>query len=322
MAPQIIFGTAGLGMDKTAFQDASSVTHLLRTLQDLGISRLDTGARYPPLSPGRSEQLLGEARELSRDFIVDTKVYTDTKKDGSGDLTLEAISKSADGSLQRLQRPEGVNVLYIHRADPATPLEEQIQGFAEQIEKGHCKAWGVSNVRPEVLEKMLQLCEQNGWPKPSYYQGTYNVISRGMETKLWPILQAHNVKFVAFWAMAAGFLTGNFVNGKHAGTRMGDDNPLGKQMQTMYKSQDMLDAVKNFDTQTRALGLTPLEVSVRWIFHHSKLMDDDCVLLGASKIEQIVENVAFIQKGPLPDDVLPLVEELWDSVQETRSEVI
>ncbi|KAI0537562.1 putative oxidoreductase [Xylaria digitata] len=322
MAPQIIFGTAGLGMGKTAFQDASSVTHLLRTLQDLGISRLDTGARYPPLDPGRSEQLLGEARELSRDFVVDTKVYTDATKDGSGDLTLETISKSADGSLQRLQRPEGVNVLYIHRADPATPLEEQIQGFAEQIAKGHCKTWGVSNVRPEVLEKMLQLCEQNGWPKPSYYQGTYNVISRGMETKLWPILQAHNVKFVAFWAVAAGFLTGNFVNGQHSGTRMGDDNPLGKQIQKMYGSQDVLDAVKKFDTETKALGLAPLEVSVRWIFHHSKLTDDDYVLLGASKVEQIVENVAFIRKGPLSDDVLPLVEELWDSIKETRGEVI
>ncbi|TGJ83871.1 hypothetical protein E0Z10_g4874 [Xylaria hypoxylon] len=302
MAPQIVFGTAGLGMNKTAFQDASSVKNLLRTLQDLGISRLDTGARYPPLNPGRSEQLLGEARELSRDFVIDTKVYTDATKDGSGDLTPEAISKSADGSLQRLQRPEGVNVLYIHRADPTTPLEEQIQGFVEQIAKGHCKT--------------------NGWPKPSYYQGTYNVISRGMETKLWPILQAHNIKFVAFWAMAAGFLTGNFVNGQHGGTRMGDDNPLGKQIQKMYGSEDVLDAVKRFDTGTRALGLTPLEVSVRWIFHHSKLTDDDCVLLGASKVEQIIENAASIRKGPLSDDVLPLVEGLWDSVKESRSEVI
>ncbi|KAI0428275.1 putative oxidoreductase [Xylaria sp. FL1042] len=322
MAPQIIYGTAGLGLDKTAFQDVDSVEYLLQTLQDLGINRLDTGARYPPLNPGRSEQLLGEARELSRDFVIDTKVYTDAQKDGSGDLTLEAISKSVDGSLQRLQRPEGVNVLYIHRADPTTPLEEQIQGFAEQIAKGHCKTWGVSNMPPEVLEKILHLCEQNAWPKPSYYQGTYNVISRGMETKLWPILQAHNMKFVAFWAVAAGFLTGNFVNGQHAGTRMGDDNPLGKQLQRMYGSEDVLNAVKTFDAETRALGLTPLEVAVRWIFHHSKLTDDDCVVLGASKVEQIVESVAFVRKGRLADHVLPLVEELWGSVKESRGEVI
>ncbi|KAI1276425.1 putative oxidoreductase [Xylaria sp. FL0933] len=322
MAPHIVFGTAGLGLDKTSFQDVGSVEHLLRTLRDLGISRLDTGARYPPLNPGRSEQLLGEARELSRDFVIDTKVYTDAQKDGSGDLTREAISKSVNGSLQRLRRPEGVNVLYIHRADPTTPLEEQIQGFAEQIAKGHCKTWGVSNVPLEMLETMLRLCEQNGWPKPSYYQGTYNVISRAMETKLWPTLRAHNIRFVAYWAVAAGFLTGNFVNGQHAGTRMGDDNPLGKQLQRMYGSEDVLNAVKKFDAETRALGFTPLEVAIRWIFYHSKLGDEDCVLLGASRVEQIVENVAFVRKGPLADHVLPLVEELWDGVKQSRGEII
>ncbi|KAI3320644.1 putative oxidoreductase [Xylariaceae sp. AK1471] len=322
MAPQIIFGTAGFGMEQTAFQDVDSVKNLLRTLQGLGVSRLDTGARYPPLNPGRSEELIGEARQLSRDFVIDTKVYTDTRTDGSGDLTPEAIAKSVDGSLQRLKLPEGVNVLYIHRADPATPLEEQIQGFAEQIAKGHCRTWGVSNVPPPVLEKMLQLCDQNGWPKPSYYQGIYNVISRGMETKLWPILRAHNMKFVAYWAAAAGFLTGNFVNGQHAGTRMGDKHSLGKHIQRMYGTEDVLNAVRKFDTETRANGLTPLEVSVRWIFHHSKLRDDDCVLLGASKPEQVIENVASIRKGPLPEHLLPIAEELWESVKGSRGDVM
>lgn len=140
MSPQFIFGTAGFGMDQTEFQTLESVKSLLSTLQTLGIKRLDSGARYPPLSPGRSESLIGAARELSRDFAVDTKVYTDTRTDGSGDLTREAVQKSVTGSLRRLQRPEGINVLHIHRADPSTPLEEQIQAFNEQIEQGHCKA--------------------------------------------------------------------------------------------------------------------------------------------------------------------------------------
>ncbi|KAJ8110208.1 hypothetical protein ONZ43_g5932 [Nemania bipapillata] len=322
MSPQMIFGTGGLGMDLTEFQDVESVKAALQVFKGLGITRLDTAARYPPLNPGKSEQLLGEALELSRDFAVDTKVYTDTKTNGGGDLTRTAIAKSVDASLKRLQRPEGVNVLYVHRADPATPLEEQIQGFVDQIANGHCKAWGVSNVSPDMLEEMLQLCELKGWPKPSYYQGTYNVISRAMETKLWPILQAHNIKFVAFWALATGFLTGKFVNGQHAGTRLGDDNPLGKAMQKMYGQEEVMRAVKKFDTETRALGLTPLEVSIRWIFYHSKLTDDDGVLLGASKVEQIVENVASIKKGPLSDAACLLVEELWETVKETRDNVM
>ncbi|KAI1121748.1 putative oxidoreductase [Nemania abortiva] len=323
MAPQIIFGTSTLGMDGSALQDANSVKFLLQTLRGLGITRLDTAARYPPRNLGRAEELLGEARELSHDFVIDTKVYTDTKKkDGSGDLTRNAISKSVGESLERLQRPKGVNVLYAHRADPSTPLNEQIQGFMGQITTSHCKAWGVSNVPPKMLEEMLELCEKKGWPKPSYYQGTYNVISRGMETKLWPILQAHNIKFVAFWVLATGFLTGKFVNGEHAGTRMGDDNPLGKKMQEMYGSEDVLNAVKEFDTGAKALDLTPLEVAVRWTFHNSILTDDDCVLLGASKVEQITETAGFVQKGPLSSKECELVEKLWESVKESRGDVM
>ncbi|KAI1201761.1 putative oxidoreductase [Nemania serpens] len=322
MAPQIIFGTAGLGMEKTAFQDARSVTGLLETLRDLGITRLDTGARYPPLRPGRSEELLGEAREISRDFVIDTKVFTDTKTDGSGDLTVESIAKSAEGSLRRLQRPEGVNILYIHRADPATPLTEQIQGFAEQIAKGHCKAWGVSNVPPPVLEEILQLCEANGWPKPSWYQGTYNVISRGMETKLLPILRSHGMKFVAFWALASGFLTGNLINGNHEGTRLGDDNPLGKHFQKMYGSAEVMESMRKFDVEARAEGFPPLEVAIRWIFHHSRLTDDDAILLGASKTEQLVESVTLARKGPLPEKVVLLAESLWEGLADSRRDII
>lgn len=158
MAPSIIFGTATFGMDLTEFQDVESVKSLLKTLRELNINRLDSGARYPPLNPGRSEQLIGEAKDVSSDFAVDTKVYTDVRTDGSGDLARSVMAESSSASLKRLQRPEGastyqstswlntnlhkrkVNVLYAHRADPQTPLEEQIQGFNEQISEGHCKA--------------------------------------------------------------------------------------------------------------------------------------------------------------------------------------
>ena len=108
MAPQLIFGTASFGMDLTDFQDAASVTSLLKTLQELKIHRLDSGARYPPMKPGRAEELIGETKELSRDFIIDTKVYTDVQKDGGGDLTSEAIDQSLRASLHRLEKADGV----------------------------------------------------------------------------------------------------------------------------------------------------------------------------------------------------------------------
>lgn len=109
MSPQLIFGTASFGMDMTDFQDAASVQRLLEVLQELGIQRLDSGARYPPLNPGKAEELLGATRKLSRNFTIDTKVYTDTQTNGGGDLTSAAIAKSIEASLQRLKAVDGVS---------------------------------------------------------------------------------------------------------------------------------------------------------------------------------------------------------------------
>ena len=113
MAPQLIFGTASFGMDLTDFQDVTSVTSLLNTLQELDIHRLDSGARYPPMKPGRAEELIGETKELSRNFVVDTKVYTNVQTEGSGDLTSEAIEQSLHASLHRLERTDGVGLILI-----------------------------------------------------------------------------------------------------------------------------------------------------------------------------------------------------------------
>ena len=108
MPPQLVFGTATFGMDMTEFQDPSTVNPLLETLQQLDLHRLDTGARYPPMKPGMAEELIGETKELSGAFSIDTKVYADVRTDGSGELTATAIERSAIASLERLKRSDGV----------------------------------------------------------------------------------------------------------------------------------------------------------------------------------------------------------------------
>jgi aflatoxin B1 aldehyde reductase len=139
MPPQIIFGTATFGMPPFSFQTPEDVQSLLTTLKSLNIAHLDTAARYPPMNPGKSEELIGQVQELSKEFVVDTKCYTDTKTDGSGDLSTERMDSSVTKSLESLKR-EKVHVLYAHRADPATPLEDQIRTFNEQVSNGRCEA--------------------------------------------------------------------------------------------------------------------------------------------------------------------------------------
>ncbi|KAK3321512.1 putative oxidoreductase [Cercophora scortea] len=325
MSPQLIFGTAGFGDDFSEFQDADSVRDLLVTLQGLGIRRLDTAARYPPFNPGRAEQLIGEARPVSNGFLIDTKAYTSTTSDGSGDLTQDALEKSIAASLERLQQQQGevpVNVLYTHRPDPSTPLEDQIQAFNQQLAQGRCQHWGVSNTPPAMLQDILDLCDRNGWQKPRYYQGCYNLITRGMEKKLLPILRAHGMQFVSYQSLAGGFLTGKLINEEHADTRFGDKNPLGKLFRQAFSGDQLRNALREFDAGVKGEGLTSIEVAVRWIVHHSALGDGDGVILGATKTPQIVQTVSMVEKGPLPPACIKLADALWDAVADIRGELI
>ena len=122
--------------------------------------------------------------------------------------------------------------------------------------------------------------------------------------------------------LAAGFLTGKVVNNEHTGTRFADDNPIGKFAQKLFSAEDLHSAMRNFDTQVKSYDLTSIEVAIRWIAHHSALSDEDGIILGASKTEQVRETVGMIKKGPLPGEVLKLTEDLWGAVKGSRGEII
>ncbi|KAL8720943.1 MAG: hypothetical protein Q9225_002270 [Loekoesia sp. 1 TL-2023] len=143
-----------------------------------------------------------------------------------------------------------------------------------------------------------------------------------METKLLPILRAHNISYNAFRPLAAGFLTAKLVNNEHEGTRLADNNPLGKAAQGLFVAEDLQTAMKRFDVEVRSYNLSSIEVGIRWIAHHSVLGDEDGIIIGASKVEQIRQTVGMIRNGPLPKEVLKVVESFWESVKDSRSEII
>ncbi|KAM0315268.1 hypothetical protein ACHAO8_004034 [Botrytis cinerea] len=283
--PSLIFGAASIGMD---FSTQESVQDALEVLKELNISQIDTAGRYPPTNHGRSEELLGEVGAASQGFSISTKILATQLGYGSGELEASAIKKSLDTSFKRL----GVDQL------------------------------GVSNFPPKLLQEFIQVCEENDFVKPSAYQGDYNLITRGMEKELLPILRAHSMSFFAFRALAAGFLTGNYSAGKSNGTRFSDDHPLGKAFQTLYGAPKLQEAMKDLENALAPLGISGREASLRWIYHHSKLGDGDGIILGASKMSQIRENVKSISAGPLSEEVVQKIEGIWDLLAEDRGGIL
>ena len=132
--PKILFGTATFGM---GFDTTSTVSSVLDTLSSSSITHLDTGARYPPTSGGRSEILIGEAKAAQKGYTIDTKIFS-AAGNGAGELSAEKINASLEASLKRLG-VESVNTLYCHRDDPVTPIEDQARAFDEQFRKGRFK---------------------------------------------------------------------------------------------------------------------------------------------------------------------------------------
>jgi aflatoxin B1 aldehyde reductase len=93
-------------------------------------------------------------------------------------------------------------------------------------------------------------------------------------------------------------------------------------MSKLFGAEELHVGVRKFDAAVREHGLSSAEVAVRWLAHHSALGDEDGIILGASSVEQIVETVGFIKKGPLGEEVVAIAEQLWDGVKGVRGEVI
>ncbi|KAH7099241.1 aflatoxin B1 aldehyde reductase-like protein [Auriculariales sp. MPI-PUGE-AT-0066] len=299
--PHLIFGGASLGLPGTEFDSPSAVTMLLERLAAHGVRTIDTAPRYPPTNPERSETLLGAAQAAASGFTIDTKLAFDfATRTGHGESV--AVAASANASLARLNAPR-VRTMYFHvKALKAL----QAAGKIEQV--------GVSNFSPDQVRDFVRACEENDGEtvKPKLYQGEYNLIDRGMETELLPLLREHGIAFVAYRALAAGFMTGNFVPGETAkeGTRFSDAHPLGKLVQSLYSAPRYAQAWEMFSSALEHHGITPPEAGLRWICYHSALGNDDSVILGTSKIAYLEANIEAIEKGPLPSDLVEVLNRI------------
>ncbi|KAI0395383.1 Aldo/keto reductase [Xylariaceae sp. FL0594] len=305
--PQLIFGGASLG---DAFATADEVSAVLETLKSAGISRVDTAARYPPTSPNASERLLGETGAASKGFSIDTKVFCPNTPEGH--LAPDRIQASIKDSYGRLKLGDKkLNTLYCHRPDPTTPLEEQARALHEQHEAGLFDKLGVSNFDSQLLERYMAICEEKGYVKPTVYQGMYNLVTRGIEKTLFPTLRKYNMSFVAYSPLAGGFLNGKLSSGDTQGTRFEAGNAMGQGYRMMFDKKEMHEAIEFLNNTLESKGVSKVEASLRWIAYHSQLRETDGIILGASKVQQIIQNAQAIGQGPLDESIVDAIEEMW-----------
>lgn len=207
---------------------------------------------------------------------------------------------------------------YLHQPDLQHTLLESLQCLHEMVSEGKIKTIGMSNYHASEMDRAFQLCREYNLTPPTVYQGLYNPFNRLIEKELLPVLKRNNCSFVAYNPLAAGLLSGKYQS-------CDQDPPKGR----FRNNQNYLPRFytrENFaalDVLRRACekeNISLIEVSFRWLLRHSALSDTDGVLIGASSLEQLEENlkacaVSASEEG-LPPSVLQAFEEGWELTQE------
>lgn len=296
----LILGTMTFG--ESVF--SPDVKKFINTYLDAGYRELDTAYVY---NEGNCERLLGEAlKEIDRPYTIATKVNPRI----SGRLDGEAAYKQVNESLDRLGR-DCVDIVYLHFPDPATPVISVLEACADLHEQGKFKELGLSNFPAWMVADAWDICDKHGWVKPTIYQGIYNPLTRKAEIELNACLNNYGMRFYAFNPMAGGLLTGRYGRFEDAPT----DGRFTHRpnYQGRYWKKSYFDAVEVIKIAAEKHGITSIEATYRWLAYHSMLNGErgDGILIGASKISHLKQNMEAVEKGPLPDDVLAAFEEAW-----------
>eukprot|EP01112_Ceratiomyxa_fruticulosa_P007863 TRINITY_DN2047_c0_g1_i2.p1 TRINITY_DN2047_c0_g1~~TRINITY_DN2047_c0_g1_i2.p1 ORF type:complete len:314 (-),score=79.23 TRINITY_DN2047_c0_g1_i2:163-1104(-) len=302
--PLVVSGTIGpFFKEELTVEQVQKYFDLLKANH---VTHVDVARGY-----GNAEKNFGQIDFNSQGFIFDTKV----KSFEPGSHTADKVHASFELSLQLLNVKK-VHILYLHAPDRATPFEEPLRAFNEIYQKGGFEKFGLSNYSAKDIEEILAITDKNGWVRPTVYQGSYNILSRKNEKELFPLLRKENIAFYAYSPLAAGLLVGN-VRHKDQEIRPGSRFQVVPSYKNAYFKDAIFEAITEYLEEVKKFDLSPNEVAVRWILHHSILSGEfgDAVIFGGASFEQAQENIVEYKKGPLPIELAHFIDRLWEKIE-------
>lgn len=297
---RLSFGTMPFGSQA----DEASSRRLVDRCLDAGINFFDTANMY---NLGKAETILGKALEGRRQkVILATKVRNKMGEaaDESG-LTRAAIRKAIDASLKRLGT-DYVDVYYLHWPDYDVPIEETLAAMDELVRAGKVRYPAVSNYASWQVCEILWVAEKNGFAAPRISQPMYNLLARGIEEEYLPFCKKFGIAVIPYNPLAGGLLTGKHsrAKGPIEGTRF-DKNQL---YLNRYWQADYFDAVEELRTVAQDAGKTLIELSFQWLLGRPQV---DSIILGASRLEQLEENLKACEACALDSVTLERCDAVW-----------
>lgn len=271
---------------------------------DLGITHFDLANNYGR-PPGNAERVVGKVlQDMPRDeLIISTKAGYRMWPGPYGEwLSKKYLVSSLDQSLQRLGL-DYVDIFYAHRPDPETPLEETMAALDLIVRQGKALYVGVSNFSGAQFEQAVEVTHRMGLSPITIHQPYYNMLGRRPEYDLFAHTARAGTGVIAFSPLAQGLLSSKYLQDVPADSRAAAW--WGKEQQGDVLSDERLAQIRRLNDIAQARGQTLAQMALVWIL---RLPAVTSVLMGASKVEQIEENVAALQNREFSADEIAAIE--------------
>lgn len=200
---------------------------------------------------------------------------------------------------------EYIDIFYSHRYDPNTPLEETMGALSDMVKQGKALYVGISKYPVEKAKEAFQILRANGTPC-LIYQDRYNIFSRNVEFNMFPTLKQNGIGFIAFSPLAQGILTDKYLNGIPEKSRAA--SPYGF-LQKSQITPEMIAKVKKLTIIAQQRGQTLAQMALAWCL---RLPEVNSVIVGASSVNQLQDNIEAIKNISFTDDELRRISE-WSA---------
>ncbi|OAA68579.1 Aldo/keto reductase [Niveomyces insectorum RCEF 264] len=275
----------------------------VRTLKaafDAGINFFDTAEGY---EAGKAETLLGQAIKdfgwKRQDLVVSTKIFFgagDTTPNAVFTLSRKHVVEGLLASLKRLQL-DYVDIVYAHRHDAETPMEEIVRAFNHVIDRGLAFYWGTSEWSAERIAEANLIAQQLGLVGPVVEQPKYNLLWRHrVEAEYARLYERWGLGITNFSPLDMGILTGKYNDGIPAGSRFADSkDKFVKAAASKFGSGEVaekIEKVKALTAVAASIGATMAQFSLAWCLANPHVSS---LIIGASRPEQIEENVKALE---------------------------
>lgn len=296
--------------------ELDEAARILDIFQRYGHNEVDTARLY---GSGSSESMLADLDWEKRGIVMETKLYPNAHGPSAAFESYthkpEDVRRGLVNSLKAL-KTDKIDLFYLHGPDRKTPFVDTLREVNNLYKKGHFSRFGISNYMSWEVSAMCEICKTNGWITPTVYQGVYNMLQRTTEGELFPCLRKYGIALYAFQPLAGGFLTGRYTRDQtefEAGSRFDPKGMQGKLHRNRYWNDAYFDALELIQAAGQKHGLSIGEIALRWLKHHSALKENlgDAIIIGASSVKHLEDNLTDLEKESLPEDVLNAVEQAW-----------